>query len=125
VVDLWREKIASFDVLWSRARLFRGRPFPEGWARVVNGVGLASITMRAEENLDALFLLRQYKSSHDRHVHSAKAWLRVKGDMRALLLALDRSTPELPPEPRAYFEDLRALVADTIAFADKWWFRSE
>ena len=60
-MDPYRERIAAFDGLASRVRLFRGRPVPTDSARVVNGVGLASFTMRVERVLNELSGLSDLK----------------------------------------------------------------
>ena len=42
-------------------------------------------------------------------------------ELRELLVRFDQFLPALPPEPRAYFEDFKSLVADAIALTDTWW----
>ena len=119
-MDPYRERKAAFDAYWERVRLFKGRPFPTDWAKVVNGVGLASFTMRVERQLSELSSL----SNHDwkpSYLHRIGAAQSMTADLRALLETFDRFTPTLPPEPRAYFIDLRNLVTAAIAFTDEWW----
>ena len=119
MTDPYRERMAAFDALWARVRLFHARPFPTEWAKVANGVGLASFAMRAEKALGALFPLTEYKPSY---LHSIRASHGIIGELRTVLATFDRFMPALPPDPRSYFEDLRSLVAEAVAFAREWWF---
>ena len=117
-MDPYRQRLAAFDDYWAGVRLFRQRPFPTDWARVVDGVGLASFTMRVERSLGEMSALSYWKPSY---LHrSGKAPAKV-AELRALLATFDRFLPALPPAPRAYFHDLRSLVSDAVAFTDRWW----
>src|SRR5687768_1585536 len=50
-----RPQYEALNVLWTRWAAFRSRPFPYEWAKVVNGVGLATLSMRADKCFNTLF----------------------------------------------------------------------
>lgn len=121
----FRETLAAGEALSARLNRFRGRPFPTEWAKVVNGVGLASLTMRAERALGDIARLHSMCEFRLSYLHSI-------GEPRSTAAALfdalhpmpaefDRFLAALPPDARAYFADLRALVADGLALAEQWW----
>jgi hypothetical protein len=97
-------------------RDFLRRPFSPEWAKVVNGVGLASLTMRAERVFGdfAGYLNPDYARS----IGLAQA---VSADLRDIVRQIDRATPALPSEARVYFGDLRSLVLSAIVLHDRWW----
>lgn len=42
-------------------------------------------------------------------------------NLRELLGGFADFLDALPPEPRSYFEELRALVAEALAMVETWW----
>ena len=117
-MDPYRERMAAFDELSSRIRLSRDRPFPTDWARVLNGVGLASFTMRVERVLNELSGLSDLKPTY---LHATGTAASIGAELRTLLGIADQFMPALPSEPRAYFNDLRGLVADAVELTEAWW----
>jgi len=114
----YRERQAAFDTLWSRVREFRRRPFPTDWAKVVNGVGLASFTYRVERGLSALSGLSSWKPSY---LHTIGAIQEPVAELRAIEATFDQFLPALPPEPHAYFNELRGVIVAAIEWTDVWW----
>ena len=117
-MDPYRERMAAFNAYWASVRLFRDRPFPHDWAKVVNGVGLASFSMQVERRLGELSSLSYWKPAY---LYSTGQAQSAVANLQATLAEFDSFLPALPPEPRSYFEDLRSLVADAIAFTEAWW----
>ena len=117
-MDPYRRRLAAFDAFGERVRAFRGRPFPTDWARVVGGVGLASFSMRVERVLSTLPGLGELKPEYARGTGVAGT---VLADLGGLLRTFDDFVDALPPGPRAYFEDMRGLVADASVLVAEWW----
>lgn len=121
----YQDRVAALDALDARFHAFRQRPFPTDWAKVVNGVGLASLAMRAERSLGELSWLSwfcNFRRSYLLTLGEPEATAgRLHDALRPLVEQLDRVLPALPPEPQGYFADFRALVADPAALAARWW----
>jgi hypothetical protein len=90
--------------LKARYDVFKKRPFPTDWAKVVNGIGLVSLTMRAERCLgDAI------------HKHLPRPTI---DELLRLLDMFERALPApLPSESRGYFEELRDILAESLRYA--------
>lgn len=106
-----RAEFDALSALWTRWGAFRSRAFPREWAKVVNGVGLASLSMRAERALNLLF----------GYFPPGKTNLRndLTTNLATALAWCDEALPALPDEPRHYFEELRSIVGDAAALIDK------
>ena len=115
-MNMPRERHDAFDAWKSSVQRFWRQPFPTEWARVVNGIGLASLALRAEHTFGDL-------AGHwnPEYVRGSGLAQSTAERLRTILEDLERATPALPPEPRAYFDQLRALVADAIALTERWW----
>ena len=120
----YQDRVAALDALAARVHAFRQRPFPTDWAKVVNGVGLASLAMRAERSLGEISWLGyfcNFRRSYLLTLGEPEATAgRLHDGLRLLAEQLDRALPALPPEPRGYFAGLRALVADAATLAARW-----
>ena len=117
-MDPYREREAAFDTLCSRMGQYRSRPFPTGWAKVVNGVGLASFTDRVGRGLGALSGFSSLKPSY---LHAIRAAQETGAELKAIVATFDQFLPALAPEPRAYFDDLRGAVVAAIEWTNVWW----
>ena len=117
-MDPYSERMAAFEAWWARVRAFRARPFPTDWARVVAGVGLASFSMRVERTLEPLPAMYCWKPDYLHRIGLAQSTVK---ELRELHDGFAPFLPALPPEPRAYFEEFRALVADALALTEEWW----
>ena len=117
-MDPYREREAAFDTFLSQLQQFRGRPFPMGWAKVVNGVGLASFTNRVER---ALGVLSGFSSLKPSYLHAVGAIQETVAELKAILATFDRILPALPPEPHSYFDEFRAVIVAAIEWTDVWW----
>jgi len=117
-MDPYRERAAAPDIVSSRDRQFRSRPFPIGWAKVVNGVGLASFTNRVERGLSALSGFSSLKLSY---LHAIGAIPETVAELKVILATFDRFLPALPPEPHAYFNEFRGVIVAAIEWTDVWW----
>ena len=119
-VGQWnRRRDEQFDRLRERFRAFRGVAFPTEWAKVVNGVGLASLAMRAEKCLSQLTSSDTYAA---RRVELRDLWRApaTAAELNTLLDLHDRTLPALPPGPRAYFDELHAMVRDALAYTKEF-----
>ena len=115
----YHERQAAFKNWWARVRAFRkDRSFPTDWAKVVAGVGLVSFSMRVEQVLSNMSMMYCFTPQYLHDTGQAEA---VTHDLDALLREFDRFLPSLPPEPRSYFEDVRALVNEALQLAGKHW----
>jgi hypothetical protein len=43
------------------------------------------------------------------------------GELKAILAPFDQFLPALPPEPHAYFNELRGVIVAAIEWTDVWW----
>lgn len=96
----------AFHELEEFRRRFHERSFPHAWARVVNDVGLATLDMRAERCLNEFIGMNSYAA-------------RVVEELRRLVRMCDQVLPALPDEPRAYFGELRALLAASLDLGER------
>jgi hypothetical protein len=117
-MDPNRERTAALDAYRTLERRFKDRPFPHDWAKVVNGVGLVTLTERVEHYLGAFSFLNDRGLAYSYQAREAR---QVVADLRAVLPEFDRFLAALPAEPRSYFEDLRSLVSDALTFTNTWW----
>ena len=108
----------SLDDLAARIQAFRPQPFPTDWAKVVNGIGLVSLAMRAERTLGEVAALGDWNPDYLRETGRAQS---IDADLREILTSFEQALPALPAEPRHYFEQCRSLVAEAAALADAWW----
>ena len=106
-----RPQFEALDALWTRWAAFRSRPFPHEWAKVVNGVGLATLSMRAETCLNTLF--GYYPPGR------ASMRMNLTSDLDTAVAWCDEALPCLPDEPRQYFEDLRSILHDATTVLGK------
>ena len=101
--------------LGERIRDFRLRPFPEGWAKVVNGVGLASLSMRAEFSLYGVPAFTcVYLDEH----HYPEP---VVSGLGGIIESCDRALPALPADAAPYFRELRSLAHDALRMVNAYW----
>ena len=108
----------SLGDLAARIQAFRQQPFPTDWSKGVNGIGLVSLSTRAERALGEVAALGGWNPEYLRETGQAQA---IDADLREILTSLDQALPALPAEPRHYFEQCRSLVAEAAALADAWW----
>ena len=121
----YRELLAASRALAERVHRFRERPFPADWSAAVNGVALAPFTMRAERSLAGMsrlprmcrFKLSELWANGEPKATAAALY----ADLHPLLGQFDLFLPALPPDALQYFGDLRSLVADAVALAERWW----
>jgi hypothetical protein len=78
---------------------------------VVNGVGLATLSMRVDECLSKIF----------DYYPPGRATVRVNltADLETAMALCDRALLCLPEDPRPYFEELRSVLHDALATLGK------